>query len=296
MADFALTASGLGRRYRRGWALRDCGFALPVGRIAALVGPNGAGKSTLMRIAAGLLRPTEGEIRVLGDAPGDGGIHPGLAFLAQDKPLYRTFTVAEILRAGRNLNPRWDQAYAERLIREADLPMTARLSTLSGGQRTRVALAAVLARRPDIVMLDEPLADLDPLARQEFMQALLGEVAEYGITVLLSSHVLSDLDGICDFLLLLARGRVRLSGDVEGLLAEHQLMVGPAGVLPFPEESIVESRVTGRQATVLVRSPWSVGVDGWERHDPTLEELTLAYLRSARDEVTPSRAGSGVAA
>lgn len=278
----ALVASGLGRRYRHGWALRDCNLALPAGRIAAVVGPNGAGKSTLMRVVAGILPPTTGDVRVFGERVGDRGTHARLAFLAQDKPLYRSFTVVEILHAGRALNPRWDQTYAERLVREADVPFNARLSSLSGGQRTRVALAVALGRRPDLVMLDEPLADLDPLARQEFMQGLLAETVEHGLTVLLSSHVISELEGVCDFLLLLTRGRVQLAGDIDDLVSEHQLLIGPAEQLPFPPAAVVERRTTGRQASVLLRAPWSVGVEGWQRHAPTLEELTLAYLRTSR--------------
>jgi ABC-2 type transport system ATP-binding protein len=200
----ALEAEGLGRRYRRGWALQDCTFQLPMGRVSALVGPNGAGKSTLMALATGLLQPTAGTIRVLGRQPGRSGTHHKLAFLAQDKPLYRRFTVAEMLRAGRALNPEWDQPYAEHLVREAGVKSEARIGTLSGGQRTRVALAVALGRRPTLLMLDEPLADLDPLAREEVMQTVMSEVAETGMTVLLSSHVLADMEGVCDHLLLLA--------------------------------------------------------------------------------------------
>lgn len=303
----ALTATGLSCRFRRPWrpgraervvwALRDCELTLPAGRIAALVGPNGAGKSTLMRIAAGIVRPTAGELRIFGEPPGTEGTHARLAFLAQDKPLYRGFTVAELLRAGAELNDRWDAAYARRLVEEAGVPLEARAATLSGGQRTRVALALALGRRPDLVLLDEPLADLDPLARQEVMGCLLAEVAEHGLTVVLSSHVLAELDGVCDYLLVLAGGRIRLAGDVEDLLAQHQLLIGPAELVadsPFPTSAVVEHRVTGRQATVLVRAPWSGGGDGWQRVTPSLEELTLAYLRAARDGGAYSRdAGRG---
>ncbi|WNV89435.1 ABC transporter ATP-binding protein [Umezawaea sp. Da 62-37] len=266
----ALVATGLGKRYRRGWALGDCTFALPEGRISALVGPNGAGKSTLMSLAVGLLRPTAGTIAVRGK--------PG--FLAQGKPLYQGFTVEEVLHAGRALNPVWDDAYARRLVAEAGVPLRAKVRTLSGGQRTRVALAVVLGRRPEVLLLDEPLADLDPLARQEVMQALLAEVAETGTTVLLSSHVIAELDGICDHLLLLSEGRVQLAGDVEDLLAEHRLLIGPRS-LDVPAAAVVERRDTERQSTVLVR-----GVDlpppDAEAHVPTLEELALGYLRAGR--------------
>ncbi|GFH37993.1 ABC transporter ATP-binding protein [Streptomyces pacificus] len=282
----ALSAEALGKRYKRGWALQDCTFVLPRGRVSALVGPNGAGKSTLMSLATGLLSPTAGTIRVLGDTPGRGGTHPRLAFLAQDKPLYPGFSVAEMLRAGQALNERWDHVYARSLVHTAGVPTGARISTLSGGQRTRVALAMALGRRPEIVVLDEPLADLDPLAREEVMQALMQEVAETGMTVLLSSHVLADLDGICDHLLLLADGRVRLGGDVEDLIASHRVMIGPRsrGEQPFASEAVIESRVTERQTTAVVRRGGAVPPEGWEAHEPTLEELTMAYLRSSREQ------------
>jgi len=280
----ALDAAGLGKRYRRGWGLRDCTFQLPPGRVTALIGPNGAGKSTLMRLASGLIRPTSGTIRVLGQKPGRKGTHRKLAFLAQDKPLYRSFTVQEMLRAGAELNPGWDHDYARRLVAEADVPTNARIGTLSGGQRTRVALAMALGRRPALLLLDEPLADLDPLARKEVMQTLMAEVADMGMTVVLSSHVIADLEDVCDHLLLLAGGRVRLAGDIEDLLGEHRLMIGSRD-LELPPHTVVEARTTERQATVLVRTTERVDANGWEEHKPTLEELALAHLRSARKEV-----------
>lgn len=277
LTTIALDATALTMRYRRGWGLRDCTFQLPAGRISALIGPNGAGKSTLMRLATGLMRPTSGEIRVLGQAPGRRGTNRQLAFLGQEKPLYKGFTVAEMLRAGAKLNPGWDDQYAHRLVREADVPFNAKIGTLSGGQRTRVALAIAMGRRPELLMLDEPLADLDPVARQEVMQTVLAEVAETGMTVLLSSHVISDLDGVCDHLLLLSGGRVQLQGDVEDLLTQHRVLVGSRElVLP---DGVVEARTTGRQATVLARTS---DVPGWDNNEPSLEELALAYLRSAK--------------
>jgi ABC-2 type transport system ATP-binding protein len=269
-STIALEAVGLGKQYRRGWALRDCTFELPAGSIAALVGPNGAGKSTLMHLTNGLLRPTTGHVRA----------HQKLAFLAQDKPLYRRFTVAEMLRAGASMNTDWDNAYATKLVEEAEVPMQARIGTLSGGQRTRVALAVALGRRPQLIMLDEPLSDLDPLARKEVMQTLMAEATDTGMTVLLSSHVLSDLESACDHLLLLAGGRIHLSGDVEELLSQHRIMIGSSD-LAMPATSVVDSSRTARQATVLARA--TTAEAGWELHEPSLEELALAYLRAAKD-------------
>ncbi|MBP2327397.1 ABC-2 type transport system ATP-binding protein [Kibdelosporangium banguiense] len=268
-SGIALEAAGLGKQYRRGWALRDCTFELPAGSISALVGPNGAGKSTLMHLANGLLTPTTGHVRA----------HQKVAFLAQDKPLYRRFTVAEMLRAGESMNPDWDNGYATKLVEEADVPMHARVGTLSGGQRTRVALAIALGRRPQLIMLDEPLSDLDPLARTEVMKALMAEAADTGMTVLLSSHVLADLESVCDHLVLLAGGRIHLCGDVEDLLSQHRIMIGPSD-LALPS-SIVDSSTTARQATLLARATHAEA--GWELHEPSLEELALGYLRSAKE-------------
>lgn len=241
-----------------------------------------------MALATGLLTPTTGTITVLGKPSGSSGTPPRLAFLAQDKPLYRRFTVEDMLRAGRALNSRWDHGYAQSLVDSAGVATNARISTLSGGQRTRIALAMALGRRPEIVVLDEPLADLDPLSREEVMQVLMQEVAETGMTVLLSSHILADLDGVCDHLILLAAGRVRLAGDVEDLIASHRVMTGPRveDEPPF-RGHIVESRVTPRQTTAMVRGTSAVAPRGWQAHEPTLEELTMAYLRSSREPGTP---------
>ncbi len=226
----AVRAVGLGRRYPRGWALKDCTFQIPAGRVCALVGPNGAGKSTLMSLAADLLTPTEGALRVFGAPPGTPAARRSTALLSQDKPLHRGFRVAEILRMGRELNPTWDQAVAERVIAGGNIPHRARVGSLSGGQRTRVALALAFGKRPRLLMLDEPMADLDPLVRHQTAQLLLTEAAAHGTTVLLSSHVVAELEGACDFLLVIGSGRVRLAGDIDELRAGHH----PGGDGPAP--------------------------------------------------------------
>ncbi|WP_053736777.1 ABC transporter ATP-binding protein [Nocardia sp. NRRL S-836] len=216
-----VVAEDLGKKYPRGWALRDCTLTVPAGRVVALVGPNGAGKSTLMSMVTGLLRPTTGRISVFGDVPNGRGMHPAVAFLTQAKPLYPQFTVTEMLRYGRTANPTWDQAYAEELVERAQVPFHAKVGTLSGGQRTRVALALALGKRPRLLVLDEPLADLDPLARETVLDTLVRECRGQGITVVLSSHVLAELEDVCDHLVLLTDGRVRLAGDVDELLRAH---------------------------------------------------------------------------
>ncbi|MEU8928023.1 ABC transporter ATP-binding protein [Kitasatospora sp. NPDC048545] len=281
--ESAIEAHGLGKRYRRGWALKDCSFRLPAGRVCGLVGANGAGKTTLMGMAVNLLKPTTGTVRVFGAAPGSTEANRRTAFLAQEKPLFRRFTVAEILRVGRELNPRWDQKTAEEIVRSGDVPFTARISTLSGGQRTRVAFALAFGRRPDLLVLDEPMSDLDPLVRHELMSVLTAEAAEHGTTVLISSHLLADLEDICDYLIVIASGGVRLAGEVDALLAAHTLLTGArtgAGVhQDLARHTVVESRASGPQVTALVR-PDGPLVGTWQADTPTLEEVLLAYLRS----------------
>ena len=272
-----LEAEGLGRRFGRRRALDGCSFALPRGRFAALVGPNGAGKTTLLKIATGLLAPTAGRIAVLGAAPDSRGAPAGLSFLAQERPLSRGFRVAEMVRAGAALNARgrWDGPYVDRLVAEADLDPAVRVAALSEGQRSRLALALALGRRPDLLLLDEPLAALDPLARRQVLGTLLGEVAETGTTVLMSTHVLADLDGVADHLVLLREGAVGLAGDVDDLLAAHRTVTGLADA-PLPGQ-VVHARRAGRQVTAVVRGP--VGpVDGLEVLPTGLEDLVLAHL------------------
>ena len=281
----AIEAHGLGKKYRRGWALRDCSFRLPAGRICGLVGPNGAGKTTLLGIASNLLEPTTGTLRVFGEAPESEGANRRTAFLAQEKPLFRRFTVAETLRLGRELNPGWDQKAAENIVRAGHVPMDARIGTLSGGQRTRVAFALAFGKRPDLLILDEPMSDLDPLVRHEMMGTLLAEASEHGTTVLMSTHMLAELENVCDYLVVIAEGGLRLAGEVDELLESHALVTGlhTDGRLPAELEhhTVVENRTSGRQFTALVRPGPGGPIGGaWQADTPNLEELLLAYLRS----------------
>lgn len=288
MTAAAIEASGLGKRYgkRRGWALRECSFRVPAGRICALVGHNGAGKSTLLAQAAGLLPATEGTVRVLGEHPADA--RDRIAYVGQDKPLYGQLTIRDTLRMGRELNPgRWDADAAERIVTEGRLDPAVRVRTLSGGQRTRVALALALGKRPELMLLDEPMADLDPLARHQLMGTLMAEAATHGTTVVISSHILTELEGTCDYLLLLDDGRIRLGGETEDLLIAHRLVTGP--VRDLAPHTVVDTRTTGRRLTALIRPDGPVGPD-WQTVEPSLEELLLAHLRSPGAPVllTPS--------
>lgn len=279
MTETAIAATALGKRFGRrgGWALRDCGFRLPTGRVCAVVGPNGAGKSTLLALAAGLLGPNEGELTVLGTTPA--GARSRVGYVAQDKPLYPQLTIAETLRMGAGLNPdRWDAAAAEHVVAGGDLDPRSRVRSLSGGQRTRVALALALGKRPELLLLDEPMADLDPLARHELMGLLMVEAAQHGTTIAMSSHVVAELEDSCDHLLLIGGGRVRLAGEIDDLLAAHARVTAPAGAGLAPH-TVVDSRTTGRQLSAMIRPAGPVPAD-WRTDAPSLEELVLAHLRN----------------
>ncbi|MER7466141.1 ABC transporter ATP-binding protein [Streptomyces sp. NPDC097981] len=304
-AEPAIRASAAGRQFRGNWALHDCEFDLPPGRIAALVGPNGAGKSTLFHLLTGLLRPSCGEIRVFGAAPGSRAARTRTAFVSQDKPLYPQFTVADMLAVGRRLSPHhWDQAKAERIVGDGEIPLSARIGTLSGGKRTRVALALAFGKQADLLLLDEPLADLDPLVRHEVTGLLMAEAADCGITVVISSHVLPELENVCDHVLLLQGGRIRLAGDTQDLREAYTRLTGRADPdtpdgLPRGADrgAVVHATTTGRQLTALVRNaPGSsrpAGADErWITRAPSLEELLLAHLRSGpRSAPTATTAG-----
>ncbi|SEU33709.1 ABC transporter ATP-binding protein [Nonomuraea wenchangensis] len=277
----ALEATGLGVRYRRTWALRDCSLSVPTGRVAALVGPNGAGKTTLMHAAVGLLRPARGSVRVAGEA----------AFVAQDKPLYESFTVAEMLTFGRRMNTRWDDAAAADRLAGLGIPLKRKVSGLSGGQQAQVAVTLALAGRPDLLILDEPLANLDPLARHDVMRSIMAEVAGRELTVLLSSHVVSDLEETCDWLVVLNGGRLQVSGDIEELLDGHLVLTGPDEASAAGTQMVGGSR-TGRQVSMLVRGAPPLD-PRWQARRPGLEELVMGYLRSPESAALPGLTGVG---
>ena len=279
--DIVLETDQLGKRYGRAWALRDCSLRLPAGRVAALVGPNGAGKSTLLHLAVGLLRPDAGAVRVFGRTPYDDiAVLSEVGFVAQDTPLYRDFTADELFTMGAKLNRRFDTALAHRRLAQIGIPRDKPVGKLSGGQRAQVALALAMAKRPRLLLLDEPVASIDPLARREFLQALMGVVAETGTTVLLSSHILADLERTCDYLIVLHASQVKLVGDVSALLAEHRQLVGSrdGGPLPAGVAQVVRAEHTDRQSTLLVRTNAPLQDPAWKAYDVTLEDLILAYL------------------
>ena len=286
----ALETTGLGKRYGRLWALQDCTLALPVGRVAALVGPNGAGKTTLLHLIAGLAQPDAGEVLVLGETPGDNTrLLARVGFVAQETPLYPDFTAADLVTMGGKLNRRWDADMARARLARLGIPLDRPTGRLSGGQRAQVALALALAKRPDLLLLDEPVASLDPLARREFLQALMGAVADDGTTVLLSSHLVFDLERVCDYLIVLHTARVQVLGAVEELLAHHKILVGPRRpVGPIGGvAAVVRESHTGKQTTLLVRTAGPIHDPVWTVDDVSLEDLVLAYLANPEAGALP---------
>jgi ABC-2 type transport system ATP-binding protein len=288
-----IEASGLGKRYGGTWALRECTLAIPAGHVAALVGPNGAGKTTLLNLAVGLAEPSAGGVTVLGGlAAGSPAALDGIAFVAQDTPVYKNLSAADMLHLTRNLNRRFDQHYAETRLAELGIPLNRRAGKLSGGQQAQLALTLALARRPRLLVLDEPVAMLDPVARHDFMATVLTAMADDGVSVVLSSHVLAELERVADYLILLSRGRVQVAGEVDGLLASHRMLTGPtAEADKYAERPVVHVRRGEAQAHLLVRATADDPVPpGWEAHPLDLEELTLAYLREPGAAALPGPA------
>jgi ABC-2 type transport system ATP-binding protein len=286
-----LETNALGKRYGRRWALRDCSLSIPEGKVVGLVGPNGAGKTTLLHLAVGLLAPTSGAIIVLGGPPADGPTQLGrVGFVAQETPTYARLSIANHLRMGAWLNPHWDGELAEKRIEQLDLDPRQRAGSLSGGQRAQLALTLAIAKRPELLFLDEPVASLDPLARREFLQSLMEIVAEHGVSVVLSSHLVADLERVCDYLVVLVASKVQVAGEVTDLLASHYRLSGPRRdpcTLPGNQE-VIEGSHTDRQSTLLVRTDDRILDPAWNVKPVNLEDLVLAYMGRSRDE-KPSR-------
>ena len=279
----AVETQGLTKRYRRVTALNDCTITVPEGRISALVGPNGAGKTTLLRMLAGLSAPTSGSAVVLGGVPRqDPAFLSEVGFLAQEIPLYRRFTAEDHIHIGANLNRRWDAASVRTRLTGLNIPLDRPVGKLSGGQRAQVALALTLAKRPRVLLLDEPVAALDPLARRHFLGTLTAAVADAGgeLTVMLSSHLIADLERVSDHLILVSSSRVQLCGEVDDLLAEHTMLVGPVKDTTALERThhVVHAVRTPRQARLLVRLGGPVIDPAYEAEDISLEELVLGYM------------------
>ncbi|MEV6523874.1 ABC transporter ATP-binding protein [Longispora sp. NPDC051575] len=289
-----IEAQGLGMRYGRRWALQDCTLDIPAGHVVGLVGPNGAGKTTFLNLTVGQMAPTAGSIRVLGSRPADTTAQLAkVGFVAQDTPTYAGLTVAEHLRLGARLNPGWDAALAAARIRDLGLDPAQRAGKLSGGQRAQLALTLGIAKRPELLVLDEPVAALDPLARREFLQSLMEAAAEHEFSVVMSSHLVSDLERVCDYLVVLVGSRVQLAGEVDELLATHHLLSGPRrdpGTLPAGVH-VVSASHTDRQSTLLVRTGTPIRDPEWTVSQVSMEDLVLAHMSrpaTAGDDRTPA--------
>jgi ABC-2 type transport system ATP-binding protein len=282
--SWVLDAQGLGKRYGRRWALEDCDLQIPSGHVVGLVGPNGAGKTTLLHLAVGLLDPTAGSIAVLGRPPAaDPAQLARVGFVAQDTPTYARLTVEDHLRFGRQMNPGWDDTVARERMRELDLDLGQAAGSLSGGQRAQLALTLAVAKRPELLVLDEPVASLDPLARREFLQRLMEVAADGEVSVVLSSHLVADLERVCDYLIVLVDSQLQVAGEVDDLLASHRRLVGPRrdpDTLPAGFD-VIEDSYTDRQSTLLVRCDGPVLDPAWKVEDLGLEDLVLAYMGRA---------------
>jgi ABC-2 type transport system ATP-binding protein len=278
----AVETVALGKRHGPLWALRDCSLTIPAGSVTALIGPNGAGKTTLLHLTMGLTTPTSGDVRVFGMSPraDAAAVLPRVGFVAQDHPLYRRFTLADMLTFGRKLNSGWDDELAHRRIAALGLPLKKRVGQLSGGQQAQVALTLALAKRPDLLLLDEPVASLDPLARRAFLQTLMEAAAEDELTILLSSHIVSELERVCDHVVILGEGAVQLAGPIDELLGAHRTLTGPRcdPYAVLPANRIIHAGHTGRQTTLLARLDDGLPDGAWEADPVSLEDLVLGYL------------------
>jgi ABC-2 type transport system ATP-binding protein len=290
----AVEARGLGKQYGRRWALTDCTLTVPAGHVVGLVGPNGAGKTTLLNLATGMLEPTTGTVEVLGGRPASSPEQLArVGYVAQETPTYAGLSVADHLRFGAHMNPNWDGALAQGRIEKLGLDPKQKAGKLSGGQRAQLALTLAIAKRPELLILDEPIASLDPLARREFLQILMESTADQELSVIMSSHLVADLERVTDYLIVLVGSRVQVAGETEDLLASHRLLTGPrsdASALPAGVQVITESH-TGRQSTFLVRSGAPITDPAWMADSVDLEDLVLAYMGKAASATTSALEG-----
>jgi len=286
-----LETRGLGKRYRRRWALSDCTLDVPAGRVVGLVGPNGAGKTTLLHLATGLLRPTTGTIRVLGEPPPATPAQlEKVGFVAQDTPTYAGLSVADHLRLGAHLNRNWDARLARDRIERLGLDPAQRAGKLSGGQRAQLALTLAVAKKPELLILDEPVASLDPLARREFLQGLMETVADQELGVVLSSHLVADLERVCDYLIVLVASTVQVAGEVDRLLATHHLLTGVRRhPVTLPEgQEVISASHADKQTTLIVRTDGPIHDPAWTVSAVGLEDLVLAYMSRSAPEHRPA--------
>ncbi|MGH9171961.1 MAG: ABC transporter ATP-binding protein [Acidimicrobiales bacterium] len=298
MSESALETAALGKRYRRRWALENCTLRIPRGHVVGLVGPNGAGKSTLLNLAAGLLEPTTGSISVLGEHPAhDTTQLARVGFVPQDASLYAWLSIEDHLRLGAHCNPTWDWASAHARLAELDLNPRQRAGKLSGGQRAQLSLTIALAKRPELLLLDEPVASLDPLARREFLGRMMATAASSDVSIVLSSHLVSDIERVCDYLIVLVGSRVRVAGEIDELLAVHHRLIGvrTVGNATPANQTVIASSETDRQRILIARSDGPVVEPGWEIESVSLEDVVLAYMGQGAVRQGPVRTAGSAA-
>ena len=278
-----IETEALTKRFRRRTALSECSLSVPRGRVVALVGPNGSGKTTLLRLLAGLSRPTEGRVSVFGEemSMSNTDLRSRVGYLDQDRPLYERWRVREILEFGRRTNPAWDADFAAQHLARLDIDLESLVKNLSGGQRAQVALAVCFAKRPDLVLLDEPASALDPVARQDLLQNITELFADNEASVLMATHAIDDVSAICDYVIILSKSRVVLSEDLDYVLESHRLLSrGVDDGVPVPRgATVLDERRTTREITYLVRLGMPMERDGWRIERPTFNEIAIAYLR-----------------
>ncbi len=295
MTTPVLETVGLAKRFGRKWALRDCTLSIPSGKVAALVGPNGAGKSTLLRMAVGLSRPTAGTIKVLGELPGheNATLLQRIGYLDQERPLYRGFRVDEMFRFGQGANPMWNMELAHSYVDQLGISLRDQVNNLSSGQQAQVALTMCLAKQPELLILDEPAAALDPIAREDLLRLLMRQVAERGTTVVLSTHALGDVGSICDYLVILSHSSVVLADDMEFVVESHRFLSASSSISPtLPDGvTVIDTRTSSRDVTHLVRMALPIVDDTWQITEPTLDEIIMAYLRLGTSSVASEAHG-----
>jgi ABC-2 type transport system ATP-binding protein len=294
---YALETNGLGKRYRHRWALHDCTVQLPTGRIAGLVGLNGAGKTTLMHLATGLITPDAGSLRIYGETPSSNSrsFLAQIGFVPQERALYPDFSVRDMLTLGQKLSVNWDQVRANTLLSHLKISPKQGVRKLSGGQQAQLALIMALSKKPKLLLLDEPLTNVDPLARREYMKILMEMAAEQNVTILISSHIVSDLEPICDYLIMLSSSRVLLAEDTETLLKKHTRLIVPEQYAAnlTEQHTVVQRSHTGRQTSLLLRLNTALIADpSWQVIEISLEDVILAYLEQQSapvNTVTPEK-------
>jgi len=280
-----VTTTNLQKSYKNKLALNDFTIDVPAGAVVALVGPNGAGKTTLLDIIAGLLSPTSGEVQLFEKAnPGSLEALQRISFVAQNSPLNKTTSVIDAMRVTKLLNVTFDWEYAQGRLLRLQIPLKRRIGKLSGGQQAQVALTLAIARRPDLLLLDEPLSSLDSLARQQFLSELMTSVATTNMSVIFSSHSISELEKVCDHLILIVDGEVKLCDSMESIIESHRMIACAPGELDYHQDiEIIERKLGTRFATHLIRAKNLLSLSGLESKPSNLENIVLAYLRRGQE-------------